>query len=477
MANARFELEAKPGGVNGAAMSPSTREPMTATPVESETSMPLEQSAEGEPEAATSQDDWSVRVSNLSKVFKVYARPRDMLLELVLGPRHKPFWALRDINITIARGDKVGIVGRNGSGKSTLLKIIAGTLDHTSGTVEVRGKISAILELGVGVNPAYSGRENIYFGGLCYGMSKEDIRSKIDAIIEFSELKEVIDQPFSTYSSGMKARLLFSTALHVNPELLIIDEALATGDAGFVSKSLRHVERLSENSDLTAIFVSHSMNHLLRLCNRGIYLNAGQVMADGPIRDVVAAYENELMRNDEESIAAHQERERAAAASSGHHFHLRVTAFRTRSGGVDTDVLYTGEPAELVIEYESDVDVDEAWVGLELYHGLEGAFVATLNNRHHRGKDFSMLPPTPIRVRQGKGAFIFQLDPLILGHGGYFVHFSVFPLERVLARAFGYHEAVAHVRYVGTFHVSSRTELYVDRIQIVDMPHRIVHRQ
>lgn len=449
---------------------------MIATPVESETSMPLDQSAEVETESAASSDDWTVRVSNLSKVYKVYARPRDMLLELVLGPRHKPFWALRDINLTITRGDKVGIVGRNGSGKSTLLKIIAGTLDHTSGTVDVRGKISAILELGVGVNPAYSGRENIFFSGLCYGMNKEDIRSKLDAIIEFSELKEVIDQPFSTYSSGMKARLLFSTALHVNPELLIIDEALATGDAGFVSKSLRHVERLSENSEMTAIFVSHSMNHLLRLCNRGVYLNSGRIMADGPIRDVVAAYENELMRNDEESIAAHKERERSTDAEA-HHFPLRVTNFRTRTGGVDSDVMYTGEPAELVVEYESDVDVEEAWVGLELYHGLEGAFVATLNNQHHRGKDFSLCPPTPIRVRRGKGSFTFQLDPLILGHGGYFVHFSVFPLERIKARAFSYHEAVAHVRYAGTFHVSSRDTLYVDRIQIVDMPHQIVHRQ
>lgn len=448
---------------------------MIATPEETTRSMPPAQSAQVEPESSTSQGDWAIRVANLSKVYKVYARPRDMLIELVLGPRHKPFWALRDINLNIARGDKVGIVGRNGSGKSTLLKIIAGTLDHTSGTVDVRGKISAILELGVGVNPAYSGRENIYFGGLCYGMSKEEIRSRIDEIIEFSELKEVIDQPFSTYSSGMKARLLFSTALHVNPEILIIDEALATGDAGFVSKSLRHVERLSENADLTAIFVSHSMNHLLRLCNRGIYLNTGRVMADGPIRDVVGAYETELMRNDEESIAAHKERERSTTAT--HHLPLRVTGFHTRSGGVETKVLYTGEPAELVVEYECDVDVDDAWVGLELYHGLEGAFVATLNNRHHRGKDFSMLPPTPIRIRQGKGSFAFKLDPLLLGHGGYFVHFSVFPLERILARAFGYHEAIAHVRYAGTFHVSSRDTLYIDRIQIVDMPHQIVHRQ
>ncbi len=238
----------------------------------------------------------AISVKNLSKMYKIYKKPTDFLKELIFHKKyHNEFWALKNINFDIKKGEVVGIIGRNGAGKSTLLKILSGTLDRTSGTIKTNSKVSAILELGTGFHPEYTGRENIYNGGMVLGMSKKEIDKKIDSIIEFSELEEFINRPFKTYSDGMKVRLSFSVATAIDPEILIIDEALAAGDSFFVNKCIQRISQLCR-SGATVLFVSHNTFLVQRLCNRAILLDEGKIKVNGNSVSVCQNYELTIMQ-------------------------------------------------------------------------------------------------------------------------------------------------------------------------------------
>jgi len=231
-----------------------------------------------------------ISVRGLSKLFRIYSHPIDLLKEAITGkPRHSELWGLRDVTFEIGQGEVVGIVGRNGAGKSTLLKILTGTLDATSGNCEVSGKVAAILELGTGFNPEFSGLENVYLGGLCLGMSRKEIDAKLDDIIAFSELESYINHPFKTYSSGMKSRLTFATAMSVNPDILIIDEALSVGDAKFQRKCFAKISEFRQHGK-TILIVSHDTNTITSFCDRAILLDQGLVMGDGTPGEITKQY-------------------------------------------------------------------------------------------------------------------------------------------------------------------------------------------
>ncbi|NNE36735.1 MAG: ABC transporter ATP-binding protein [Gammaproteobacteria bacterium] len=236
----------------------------------------------------------AIRILNLGKQYRIYKHPVDSLLELVLKQtRHVSKTALEDVNLTVKRGEIVGILGRNGAGKSTLLKIIAGTLESSTGEIKVNGRISSILELGTGFHPEYTGRENIFMGGFCMGLTRSEINSRLDKIISFSELGEVIDQPFKTYSTGMQARLTFSTAISVEPDVLIVDEALSVGDAKFQKKCISWMNGLS-NKNATILLVTHDTNTITALCDRAIILESGKIYSQGDPKKITEEYQNLL---------------------------------------------------------------------------------------------------------------------------------------------------------------------------------------
>ncbi len=207
---------------------------------------------------------------------------------------YKEFWALKDVSFEVQQGERVGILGLNGAGKSTLLKVVAGVLKPTEGSVEIKGSIVPLLELGAGFDKQYTGRENIFLYGAMLGHSKEFIREKYEEIIEFSELGDFIDVPVKNYSSGMKSRLGFSIATVVEPDVLILDEVLSVGDAKFRKKSEKKIMSMIEKN-VTVLFVSHSLEQVRRVCNKAILLEKGHIIAQGEIEEVAAVYESKLL--------------------------------------------------------------------------------------------------------------------------------------------------------------------------------------
>ncbi len=241
-------------------------------------------------------DDIAIKVSGVSKCYKLYGSPGDRLKEAFSPFRkiyHEDFFALKNIDLKIKKGEILGVVGKNGCGKSTLLKLISGVLVPNEGEVVVDGKISALLELGSGFNPEFTGRQNIFFYGAIMGFSNNEMTKKLDSIIEFAEIGEFLYQPLKTYSSGMKARLGFAVAVHIEPEILIIDEVLSVGDALFQRKCYAKMEEFF-NGGKTIIYVSHDADSVNRLCTRAVLISGGEIIMDSDAKAVTTHYQKIL---------------------------------------------------------------------------------------------------------------------------------------------------------------------------------------
>ncbi len=248
----------------------------------------------------SSNDNIAIRVSNLSKCYQIYNQPQDRLkqsiyprLQRLVGKSCKQyfreFWSLKDISFEVKKGETVGIIGRNGAGKSTLLQILCGTLTPTGGEVATNGRVAALLELGSGFNPEFTGRENVYLNASVLGLSKEEIDARFDDIIAFADIGDFLDQPVKTYSSGMYVRLAFSVVVHVDADILIVDEALSVGDMYFQAKCMVKMKKLM-GSGATVLFVSHDVGAVKALCSRAVYLEQGKVITVGATDNVVEAY-------------------------------------------------------------------------------------------------------------------------------------------------------------------------------------------
>ncbi len=299
---------------------------------------------------------YTVNVQNLNKDYKIYAKPHDRLLEALLRkPRHNVFKVLEGISFNVGIGRSMGVIGDNGAGKSTLLKLLAGTVQPTSGAIEINGRIAALLELGAGFHPEFSGRQNIHLNASLLGISQAEIEEKEAEIIEFAELEQFIDRPVRNYSSGMYVRLAFSIATMVDPDILIIDEALSVGDIAFQKKCTRRMNRFREMGK-TMLFCSHSMYHVKELCDHVIWLENGRIQKAGACDEVIAQYEEHCNRkkvNGDQEAGVHQ-----VAEAPDKDCRIVSLAIKDLAGN---DIGTTIDPKEVtVLEMEIEVMAEKA---------------------------------------------------------------------------------------------------------------------
>lgn len=262
----------------------------------------------------------SIRVDALGKSFPIYDKPHHRLMQMITpGPKdrwYRTFRALNDVSFEVRRGETVGIVGRNGSGKSTLLQLICGTLTPSAGTVQAYGRIAALLELGAGFNPDFTGRENVYLNGSLLGLTRRELDGRFDEIVAFADIGEFIEQPVKSYSSGMYIRLAFAVAINVTPDILVVDEALSVGDEAFQRKCFARIEAI-RNAGATVLFVSHSAGAVIELCDRALLLDRGELIAKGTPKHVISHYHKLIYAPADKREAVRESIQSGAAAAHG----------------------------------------------------------------------------------------------------------------------------------------------------------------
>jgi ABC-type polysaccharide/polyol phosphate transport system ATPase subunit len=312
-----------------------------------------------------------LEVRNVSKVYRLYRRPIDRLLEaLPFTQKYSPaeFWALRDVSLSVERGEMLGVVGPNGSGKSTLLQIVSGILEPTTGSVETRGRIAALLELGAGFNPDFTGRENVFLNGEILGISRREMERVFPDIERFAEIGNFIDRPVKEYSSGMYVRLAFSTAIHVDPEILIVDEALAVGDAIFANRCIQKFEELKQRK-VTVLFVSHDLGLVKRLSDRAALMVDGKVAAYGTPSEVVNRYVGLVLeRQGRES--PHEDKRLGGSFRHGDGASRVIDVELLDAGGEKTRSIDSGSPVTVRVRARAERDLEDPVAGMLIRNRL-----------------------------------------------------------------------------------------------------------
>ena len=325
-------------------------------------------------------NDIAISVKNLTKTYRIFGHPGDRIKQaLTFGQKrfHKEFTALNDVSFEIKKGETVGIIGRNGSGKSTLLQLICGILKPTSGSVEVNGRISALLELGAGFNPEFTGRENVYFQGAVMGIAREEMARRFADIAAFADIGEFIDQPVRTYSSGMFVRLAFAVAVNVDPDILIVDEALAVGDMEFQERSMSRMKKL-QSDGMTIIVVTHSIPAVRNFCQQAIWLNAGELKESDAAGRVCRSYQAHL---DEALHTKSQTGQNSSQESRNRHGSGRKKSITINEAVVENRQLAVGDRLSirfLLHFQESVLPITEFGLGVQI-HNERGRLIAIFN--------------------------------------------------------------------------------------------------
>jgi lipopolysaccharide transport system ATP-binding protein len=374
-----------------------------------------------------------ISVQNVSKLYRIYERPSDRLKEILLRGRrkyHRDFWALEGISLEVPTGEVVGVIGRNGAGKTTLLQIIAGVLQPTLGDVRVTGRVTALLELGSGFSPEYTGRDNILLSGQILGFSEAEMKRRLEVIAQFAELEAFLDQPVKTYSTGMIMRLAFAAAIHVDPDVLIVDEALSVGDVYFQRKSLDRLEYFRRMGK-TVLFVSHDPYLVQRFCNRALWLECGRAAMCGPAREVVTAYQAFCERLEDERLKAaaragginspaHEEivRELRLVGARWGNGRIRFTKIEMfNAAGEATWVFRTSEAATIRLHFIADQDYARPVFAVD-FHRYDGIFVGSINNHDTH--------PVALPIKRGAGYLDLRLPRLELPLNIYYLSLKAY---------------------------------------------------
>lgn len=370
-------------------------------------------------------EDVMIEINQLSKVYHLYDKPIDRLKEALSITKknyHNEHYALDGINLKIKRGESVGIVGTNGSGKSTLLKIITGVLNPTTGEVKTNGKIAALLELGAGFNPEYTGIENIYLNGTMMGYTEAEMKERVQAIVDFADIGEFVNQPVKTYSSGMFARLAFAVSINVEPEILIVDEALSVGDTRFQVKCIDKMKELKDNGT-TILFVSHAIEQIKRFCSRAIWIKQGKLVEDGEASQIVDLYDN-FMKFGEKVLEEKKEDE-----SSDSNGEFKVPQDKSIMASIhkveiNKTMFQTFERLEVSVVYDIyEESIEGFLLGVAIYSRDRKDYIFGPNTH---------LDKTEIPNTKGRHKVNYVIPELTLMNGDYAVDVGIFNNEGIV---------------------------------------------